>query len=140
MQDMLGLPPDAAAMTSDIELVVGGNFTPAALGLEAYEAVLARLRSRPRDCLRVFESLYLGLRFDALFQSRLHLPALLEHLKDLEPKGVRSVAQNLLRQYDAVLLLYDHSKDKEALLRLVPEETARMVKRLESRRADLRLL
>ncbi len=140
MQEMTGLPLDAAALAKDIELIVGGNFTPTAIGLEEYDAVLARVRARPLDALRVFESLYLGLRFDAIKQSHWYLPSFLKHLKDRAPEEVTLVAQNLLRQYNAILIIYDHSKNKEALFRQLPDEIVRTINRLEDRRTALRLL
>ncbi len=124
----------------DIRTMVGGNFTPDALGPEAYQGILTRARSHPDEYLREFEELFLGLNFDAVAQSRLHLPSFLELLQSRDPSRVRLTAKRLLKQYDAVLILYDAARDQTALLALVPEEMVRLVQRLNTRRTQLRLL
>lgn len=131
---------DAKGIQDDIMTIVGGNFTPVSLGVEGYEAVLRRARARAKDYLVVFETLFLGTNFDAMLQSRLHLPTFLELLADTEPEAVRMTAERLLKQYDAVLILYDQATDKPALFHLLPEDSMRLFQRLDSRRKSLQLL
>lgn len=132
-----GATPQAAA---DLRLIADGNFTPVALGPDVYEAVLARVRSRPREYLGDFQALYLGPDLDAFRLSQLQLPTLLRHLADQEPTEVRSIARRLLQRYDGILLIYDHCPDQAALLKLLDDETARFIKRLQARRSELREL
>lgn len=131
---------DAKEIDADILTIVGGNFTPVSLGPETYQAILDRAHARAKEYINRFEALFLGANFDALLQSRLHLPAFLELLADSEPNAVRATAASLLKQYDAVLVVYDEVKDKQALYDLLPEDSMRMFQRLESRRRSLQLL
>ncbi|MFN8475291.1 MAG: hypothetical protein U0822_24120 [Anaerolineae bacterium] len=133
-------PDDVKSIQDDILTIVGGNFTPVSLGVDGYEAVRSRARSRAADYLAVFEQLFLGANFDAMLQSRLHLPTFLELLSDVEPEAVRQTADRLLKQYDAVLIMYDQAKDKSALFELLPEDSMRLFQRLDSRRKSLQLL
>lgn len=140
---MAGTPStgaNAPSVQEDVLLIVGGHFTPASLGPQAYEEIRNRARSRSGEYLDAFESLFLGSKFDALLQSRLLLPTLLELLADIEPVRVRTIAEQLLKQYDAVLVLYDEVKNKKALFDLLPEETVRQSQRLDERRIELRAL
>jgi hypothetical protein len=125
---------------SDIRTIVQGNFTPDALGPEKYDQVIKRARAQPGEYVDVFERLYLGANFDALAQSRLYLPAFLKIIADRDPERAQAAARRLLKQYDAVLLVYDEVKYKPALFDLLPEETVRMLQSLEARRAELRSL
>jgi hypothetical protein len=128
---------DIKSIEDDIHIIVGGNFTPDSLGPEVYHEILTRARSRAKEYIEVFESLFLGPNFDAIAQSRLHLPAFLKLLVDIEPDLVRAAADRLLKQYNAVLVVYDNARDRRALLELLPEETRRLSRRLERRRMGL---
>ena len=79
---------DVELISDDIRLIVGGNFTPDGIGIEKYEGTLKRARARPRDYVRVFNSMYLGVEFDAVQQSNLYLPSCLEILAEKDPKAV----------------------------------------------------
>jgi hypothetical protein len=136
MSDPHGSAP--ATPRDDVLTIVGGSFTPASLGPDQYEAIVARARAHAAEYLREFESLFLGAGFDALLQSRLYLPTLLALLEQEEPQAVRELAARLARQYDAVLAFYDAAADRQAILAMVPEETAKMALRMEDRREDLR--
>lgn len=125
---------------ADVMLMVGGDFTPMALSLEGYEAVLSRARARANDYLDAFERLFLGLKFDAPVQSRLHLPTFLSLLKDAAPDRVKQRARHLVRQYDSILVLYDQIPDKEMLDDVLPSQTASYLVRLNDRREQLRRL
>ncbi|WP_305044241.1 hypothetical protein [Geoalkalibacter sp.] len=122
---------------SDILLVVGGNFTPDHLGPEGYAVVAARLRAAPEDYLSAFEKMFIGENFDALNLSRLHPVALLKQLAGTSPSRVRQTAERLLKQLDAVLVVYDAASDKQALSQLLPESTMRLSQRLDQCRREL---
>src|SRR5205807_2651911 len=113
---------DLKDMENDIWTIVGGDFSPDSLGPERYEAMIARVRSRAGDYLNLLESLFLGPNFDAVMQSRLYLPSFLKLVADVEPERVRATAERLLKQINAVLVVYDNVTDKEALFKLLPEE------------------
>jgi hypothetical protein len=125
---------------SDILLIVGGDFTPSAMGAEGYNQVLARARSRAAEYLDAFEALFLGTKFDAQVQSRLYLPTFLGYLREVAPGRVRALAAHLLKQYDAILVVFDQIPDKAALDQLLPSETANFLVRLNDRRLELKPL
>ena len=135
---------DKKSIKADIMTVVGGSFTGQALGPDVYEATRARVQAQPDAYLDVFEQLFLGMNFDAREQSSLYLPTFLQLVQEDAPQQVRTRVQGiaawLLKQYDAVLVLYDEAESQPVLLAMVPEETARLVQRLEDRRIDLRAL
>lgn len=129
-----------AGIEQDVRLMVGGNFSADHIGPQAYDATLARARGKAKSYLEVFNSLYLGQNFDAVEQSSLYLPTFLKALHNNEPVLVRTIAQRLLKQYDAVMIVYDAVKDKHALFALLPEETTRLLMRLDVRRKELKEL
>jgi hypothetical protein len=129
-----------SVIEDDIRTIVGGHFTPDALSPAVYDATLARARARPKEYLDAFEALFLGLNFDALIQSRLYLPTFLKLLAGADPARVRALAAALLKLYDSVMVTYDAARDKRALFALLPEETVRLLQRLEVRRVELRAL
>jgi hypothetical protein len=124
----------------DIRKIVGGHFTPDAYGPEIYNAVVSRAKGGAPAYLDAFESLYLSANFDAQAQSRLFLPSFLQLVLPSAPDRTRATAARLLKQYDAVLVVYDQTRDKDALFRLLPEETVRMIQRLDLRRKELQEL
>lgn len=124
----------------DVVLMTGGHFTGTALGPAAYDEVLTRARANASDYLDVFEELFLGARFDALQQSNFQLPVFLELIADAAQARARTVAETLLKQYDAVLAFHDSVSDRAALHQLMPEEMVNMSFRLDARRAELRRL
>jgi hypothetical protein len=127
-------------MKKDILLVVGGDFSPDSVGPDKYAAIVSRVRARASGYLDVLESLFLGTNFDAAAQSELYIPAFLKMVADVEPERVRSLAKQLVKQYDSVLVLHDAIKDKETLFHALPPETANMARRLEQRRIQLKNL
>ena len=124
----------------DITLIVGGHFTPDALGPDVYDAVVARAKGHADAYLDVFESMYLGPKFDAELQSRLYLPSFLQLVYTSSPDRTRQAASRLLKQYDAILVVYDNASDKQALFKLLPDETVRLLQRLDIRRKELQEL
>jgi hypothetical protein len=122
----------------DIRRIVGGHFTPDSYGPDIYNAIVARARGQAVVYIDVFESIYLSANFDAQAQSRLYLPSFLQLVFPSSPERTRLAATQLLKLYDAVMVIYDAAKNKDALLRLLPEETVRMLQRLDSRRKELR--
>jgi hypothetical protein len=133
-------PPDTDEITQEVWRIVGGDFTPDAIGPERYDAQVARVRERPAAYLDAFESMFLGVAFDARLQSELHPEALFKITVEADADRTRAIADQLLRQLDAVMLIRDEAADTEALFSLLPEETANVSRRLEQRRAQLRSL
>lgn len=131
---------DNVQQIQDVKLIVGGSFTPDSLGPDYFNNVIARVQADPGGYLDQFETLFLGDNFNALVQSRLHLPAFLRLLADLEPERVKTLINRLLQQYNAVLVIYDTAADKQALAALIPEETWHMSQRLHRRRLELQNL
>ena len=131
----------AEAIEADIRQVVGGHFTQAALG-PVYADTIARVRARAADYLSVFEAMFLGARFDAVTQSRWHLPSFLELLADEDRERMRATAAVLLRMYDAVMHVPDDVDEakRDELHALLSEDTLGLLERLDQRRAMLRYL
>lgn len=134
----MGTSPVEAQVERDVLQIVGGNFSPDALG-PAYDQVIARLRAAPDAYLNAFERLFLsGRRLDARAQSRLYLPSLLRLLGDAAPARVRSLAERLLGHYDTAMSVADDAAERDHDLESLPPPTARLVQRLDSRRRELR--
>jgi hypothetical protein len=138
MNTMSDLKTDA--IRQDILTMVGGHFTPQALGRPAYEEILARARANAGTYLEVFQQLFLGPHFDAVSQADLLIPTFLELLADAAPQEVQAVAELLLKQYNAVLAFHDAATDRAAFLQLLPEDTRRLSQRFASRRRELQTL
>lgn len=124
----------------DIQEIVGGHFTPDALSPEIHAAIKARALAKAPEYLDAFDAMYLGLNFDPIAQSELYLPSFLQLLMPAARERARASAAVLLRLYDAVMVLYDHASDQPALLGLEPDETQRLVYRMNIRRKELRTL
>lgn len=124
----------------DIALMVQGSFTPDAIGPDRHREVLGRVRAHPAQYLAAFEGLYGSPPIAPDVHSNLYLAVPLRVLAESDRPRVQAVVQRLLKQYDAVLLAYDEARDKAAALALLPEETARMIQRLNARRGELRSL
>lgn len=136
---MEALAPDRR-IEEDVRQIVGGNFTPDALGPDRHREVIVRVRARPEEYLRVFESLFLGTRFDARSHSHLYLPSFLSLVADVAPDRVRSAASRLLQHYDTAMSVADDAIERALPLEALPEDTSRMVQRLDTRRRELRAL
>ena len=120
--------------------MVGGHFTPQALGREVYEQMRARARANAGAYLDVFASLFLGPNFDPVSQSDFIIPTFLQMLADVEPERIKAAAEQLVKQYDAVLTFHDAATDRSALSQLLPEDTVRLMQRFLSRRRELQTL
>lgn len=132
--------PGGDRIDDDITLMVSGHFTPDAIGPEAYDAVVARSRANVSAYLDAFESRFLGAEFDALAQSDLLLPTMLEVLHDAAPVPVARTAERLLRHYDGALALFDRAPDRSALMRVLGEDTTHLATRLDDQRRALSAL
>lgn len=132
--------PTMSDVEGDIQTMVSGNFTPDALGPERYDEIVKRSQTRPREYLRVLEGRYLGDQFDAVRLSNLYVAAALQVIGQRDAEAMRKVAQRFLKQYEATLLIFDEARPRASLLALLPEETGRMLQRLDARRAELRAL
>jgi len=130
---------DADQIKSDIMKMVGGDFSPASVGPETYDEMVVRARANADAYLDVFEGLFLGLGFDARQQSNLQLPRLLALLQDAAPQRVRELAERLLGQYEAVLVVHDEA-DQQALANVLPDHAMSMLYRLDDRRRALQRL
>jgi hypothetical protein len=131
---------ELATAEKDIELIVGGNFTPDSIGPDKYAEVLARLRANPSRYLGDFEARFMGSNFDAELQSNMFSSAFLNLIADIAPEQVRWTAERLLKSFDDVMAIHDSAKNKEALLALLPDESISLVQRLEIRRKQLRAI
>jgi hypothetical protein len=131
---------DLKTVQTDIQMIVGGHFSPAAVGPQAYEAVLTRVRSQAAAYLDAFEQMFVGANFDPQAQSNLYMAGFLKHLRDLAPDRVRALTQHLLKQYDAVLVIFDQVADKSLLDKVLPSGSADFLLRLNDRRDALRRL
>lgn len=122
---------------SDVRTMVGGSFTGHSLAPEDYEATLKRARENAEAYLDVFEREFTGVRFDAEQHSNLHPAVLFKALRDASPERVRALSASLLRQYDAVLVIFDQFPDKALLDQALPPRTANYLVRLSERRREL---
>jgi hypothetical protein len=134
----------------DILIIVGGHFTPDALGPEVYEEIRARAQARAQEYLDVFESLFLDSGVDAATLSRLHLPAFLRLLFNAAPERVRQIAERLFQQHDTANT--DRAEDLRAealpisIAETEPRPEAereadeRVTQRMERRRIELQEL
>ncbi|HEV7671587.1 MAG TPA: hypothetical protein VGS22_23960 [Thermoanaerobaculia bacterium] len=123
-----------------VSLIVGGDFTPASMSPEGYAEVAESAVAQADAYLDAFERLYLGARFDAELHSRIHATVLLQLLAAAAPERVRALAASLLKQYDAVLVIYDQFPDKAMLDDVLPPRTANYLIRLSERRRELERL
>lgn len=124
----------------DIRLIVGGKFTPDSVGSEVYDEVWTRALSQSSAYLDVFEDLFVGVNFDPLAQIRQYIPTFLRRLAAEEPARVEEITKQLLKQYEAILVVYDSAPEKAELFQLLPEETVRLMQRLNQWRDDLNRL
>jgi hypothetical protein len=121
-----------------VAIVVGGHFTPDALGPE-YDQILAAVRANPQEHLQAFEHLYLGPEAETARFADLHLPTLLRILAPVAPDAVAHLATALASRFSSV------AHEQEAEFAAASEATeandvARRRRRLNARLAELRPL
>ena len=117
--------------------MVGGSFTPDALGPDRFNEVLDRAKTDPKRYLNTFVTTYLGGGFDAVTLSNLRLAVPFETLKDVAPEQTLETAQKTLRHLDGLLVIYDSATDKEKLRELLPDNTLALHSRLDRIRQRL---
>ncbi len=127
-------------MRDDIGTIVGGNFTPDGLGPEVYERIKSRVAADPAGYAREFDAMYGCEHFDPMKLADLYLPTFVVVLREADAKAADASARRLLNHFDAALFIYDQAKDAEALLAGLPDDAARVVRRLEVQRRELRAL
>jgi hypothetical protein len=125
---------------NDVMTMAGGHFTPAALGPEGFAAIRDRAREQPDAYLDAFERMFMGVRFNAELHAAIVPTVFLDQLRDVAPERVRALAASLLKQYDAVLVIYDQFPDKAMLDQQLPARTANYLIRLSEHRRELRRL
>lgn len=128
---------DVQTVRADVQLIVGGNFTPDCLGPEKYERVKNSARDRAEDYLAVFDHMYLSERYDAAQVSELYLPSFLELVKDKSPEHTRRSAEALRTRYDAALISHDAATDRERFMELLADEPQRLLQRVRTKRLEL---
>jgi hypothetical protein len=128
------------AIKQDIMMIVGGHFNQAAIGPDRYEETVERVRSQADAYLNAFEEMFLGINFDPQSQSSLYLGGFLKFLLDVAPQRVRDITERLLKQYDAILVVFDQVADKSMLDQMLPSSSADFLLRLNDRREALRRL
>lgn len=131
---------NVSRIREDILTIVGGHFTSKALGGELYEEIVGRVRVDSKKYIDEFAAMFLGTNFDAVSQADLLLATFLKLLQGVDPEGTKAISEQLLRQYNAVLAIYDATADRAALHQLLPEDTVRLMQRFASRRAEVQEL
>ncbi|MEM9549860.1 MAG: hypothetical protein AAGA05_01725 [Pseudomonadota bacterium] len=129
-----------AKIRTDLALMVGGSFTPDAIGPVEYDAVLARAQEEPKRYLKALVQSYLGGDFDARALSLLRLGVPVELLRDTDPVLAAATATQVLRHIDGFLVIYDSASDKAQLEVLLPDDVRSMHQRLDRMRNRLRPL
>jgi hypothetical protein len=124
----------------ELNRVIGGNFNPASVGPEAFNALADKIRRDPAPYLDALRGTYLGDRFDPLQHAELHLAAFLSLAREAEPEAARRVVESLLRLYDGVLVPFDRVRDRSQLDTVMDEDTVNLLYRLNTRRLELRAL
>lgn len=128
-----------SSIRHDILTVVGGNYSPDALG-PLHQEIRERVRARPLEYLREFEAMFLSGRLDAAYVSNLHPQVLLTMVSDLQPERARRLAAGLASRLDPALSEADSLMEETGSLEALPEESAAMARRLRRRRAALHRL
>lgn len=119
-----------------VAAVVGGHFTPDALG-PAYNETIAAIRESPVEHLGAFERLYLSTDADLTHFADLHLPNLLQLLAPVAPEATRRIASSLEQRFASV------ARAQQAEIAAATEfseadDVARRRRRLNARHDELR--
>lgn len=129
-----------AKIREDLALMVGGSFSPDAIGPAAHGAVLGRARAEAKRYLKTLLQTYLGGDFDAIALSRLRLGVPVELLHETDPQAAAETAARLLGHLNGLLVIYDSATDKAQLESLLPDDVLAMHQRLDRARKRLRPL
>lgn len=88
---------DTASLTprQRVLMVVGGNFSSAALG-PRYDAVVRAIEADPRAHLQAFQQLFIARRASRLALTDLHLDSFLQMISRQLPEEARAAARQLL--------------------------------------------
>src|SRR5271156_6747821 len=81
----------------DIEIIVGGNFTPDALSPEVYDSIVLKVKARPADYLTTFRQMFVIRRLDAETYSRLHLATFVGLVTPQQATEARDAAKQLVQ-------------------------------------------
>lgn len=133
MTDRSSLSPEQR-----VAIVIGGNFTPDALGSN-HAAILSAIRADPTGHLAAFEHMFpAGAALqDALVEA--HLPAFLAIVAPLAPEPTRRVVNRLLSATTAIASA-QRAEYTEAETATETNEIARRAALLADRRLDLQAL
>lgn len=119
-----------------VRLIVGGNFTPDALG-PAHAAILNAVRENPREHFRAFERLFLSREPGRRTLTELFLPAFLTIISEYLPNEAKRAARflagrmaSIARAQEAEYLESGSERDLD--------ETRRQQRQLNARLAALR--
>ena len=126
-----------APRESDIQLIVGGNFTPDALSPEVYENIIGRVNSRPAEYLATFRDMFVKRHLGPDVYSRLHLGRFLGIVAAQRPKEARQTVRELQRIYDGILSSHGHSPEQPADFKSPQSDDEGVLQRLQIRRSEL---
>ena len=132
------MPVPATPAERRVAVIVGGHFTPDALGPE-YDEIVAAVRASPQEHLDAFEHLYLASGAGADRIADLHLPNLLRLLASVAPEATRHAAERLREMFAQVA----HEQETEFVAATEADaanDVARRRRRLNARNDELRAL
>ncbi|NIJ18684.1 DNA-binding SARP family transcriptional activator [Sphingomonas naasensis] len=116
-------------------MVVGGNFSSAALG-PRYDAVVRAIAADPRAHLQAFQQLYVARPASRLALTDLHLDSFLQMISRQLPQEARAVARQLLGRM-ASLARAQEQEMAEAADEAASGELGRQQRELVARREVL---
>lgn len=125
---------DDERILDELSMIAGGNLTEDSVGPDHYAAIVARARAHAERYLDLAESLYLTEPFDARAHSNIRVANLLRMVRDQQPDRAHYLAEQLLDRIEAVTA----EATAETFAEAGPDEAARILTRLEQRRAILR--
>jgi hypothetical protein len=126
-----------AARESDIQLIVGGNFTPDALSPDVYDSIIGRVNRWPTQYLASFRDMFVKRRLDPDTYSRLHLGHFLGLVAAKRPEEVRQTARELQAIYDGILSSHGQTLEASAQFKSPRNDDEGVLQRLHIRRTEL---
>jgi len=128
----------------DIQIIVGGNFSPDHLGPEQYQLIIDRVLARPDIYLDEFTRMYLGVNYRVTEHLDLNIPQLLIVVSKSDSEQVNQrveyLAELLISHYSNILKIYEPGPEHPTFSSDLSEETHRYLNNLKERRIDLQLL